>query len=84
MVQYLDISGQLNSIKLISPVSFYFNVTARNFKIVYVLCISVLDSASSAPCKIRNSGPGKWEMMELYNGTLYKHNVNALLDVDVN
>lgn len=48
MVQYLDISGQLNSIKLISPVSFYFNATARKFKIVYVLCILVLDSASSA------------------------------------
>lgn len=48
MVQYLDISGQLNSIKLISPVSFYFNITARQFKIVYMLCILVLDSASSA------------------------------------
>lgn len=44
MLQYLDIPGQLNSIKIISPVSFYFT---RKFKIIYVVCmIFVLDNAS--------------------------------------
>lgn len=39
MLQYLDIPGQQNSIKLISPVSFYVNKATRKFKIIYVVCM---------------------------------------------
>lgn len=44
-----------------------------------MVCIMfVLNSASLEYWKTRNNGPGKRDMMYLYNGILYK-NVKALL-----